>query len=180
MHTHTRIYGMLQWHTCTRTHTHTHTHSHTHACPSQDLPTRNVRHDLNKQSILLSIPFGYTLHLTAPLQCGAVQLQHTATQCNTMQHTASHCNTKKPCSMIQQNTQFSRAFCFYTRTTLRHIAPRCTTLQHAALHCNTLHYTATHCTTLHHTPTNSNTLQHTGNVRHDSIRHAVLFSIPFL
>ena len=53
-----------------------------------------------------------------------LQLQHTATHCNTLQHTAAHCST------------------------LQHAATRCNTL-----HCNTLQHTATHCNTLQHTTT---------------------------
>jgi len=66
-----------------------------------------------------------------------LELQHTATHCNTLQHTATHCNT------LQQT--------------------HCNTLQHTATHCNTLQHTpkryepwaTTHCNTLQHA------LQHT-------------------
>ena len=64
-----------------------------------------------------------------------LQLQHTATHCNTLQHTATHYNT------------------LHHTTSHCHSATHCNTLQHIATHCNTLQYTATHCNALQHTAT---------------------------
>jgi len=44
-----------------------------------------------------------------------------------LQHTATHCNT--------------------LQLTLQHAATHCNTLQRTATHCNTLQHTATHCNT---------------------------------
>ena len=78
-----------------------------------------------------------------------VELQHTATRCNTgarhnLQHTATHCNA----------LQRTATHC----NTLQHTTTHCNTLQHTAPHCNTLHHTATHCNTLQHTATHCNTI----------------------
>ena len=63
---------------------------------------------------------------------GRIQLQHTATRCDTLQHTAKQCNT------------------------LQHTVTHCNTLQHPAAHnvapcnthCNTLQHTTIHCNTI--------------------------------
>jgi len=144
-------------HMHTHTHTHTYTYTYTLTCMPKQKSTHTKCTSWFKQKInfLEHLVWIHTPHCTT-LHC--IALQHTATQCNTMQHTATHCNTKKPCSIIQQNTQFSRAFCFYTRTTLHHIAPPCILLQHAALH----------CTTHQHTPTHSNTQETYGMIQLDT------------
>ena len=88
--------------------------------------------------------------------CNALQLQRTATHCNSLQHTAADCNT------------------------LRQTAIHCNTLQHTAKRCNIdvgakqakevvdegkkespRRATATTCNTLQHNATHCNTLQHT-------------------
>ena len=88
-------------------------------------------------ALILFIFGHYTSHVKIPVSC--IQLQHTATHCNTLQHAARHC---KDCS------------------TLQHTAAHCNTLQHTATHdtdqtCIQHHTakTAAHGNTLQHTAT---------------------------
>jgi len=92
-------------HTATHTATHTHTTRLSGYTPLYSCNTlqRTAPHS----------PHCNTLQLTCPIRPHpTIQLQHTATQCNTVQHTVTHCNT------------------------LQHTATHCNTLQHTTTHLN--------------------------------------------
>ena len=73
-------------------------------------------------------------HLTKTM-CPLLELQHTATHCNTLQRTATHCSA------------YFHLCCFLSRLfSTRGLFWHCNTLQHTATHCNTLQHTATHST----------------------------------
>jgi len=83
-----------------------------------------------------------------------VQMQHTATHCNTLQRSAMHCNRWMLTGYLQEWRWHRPLIC----VCMQHTATHCNTLQHTATHCNTLHHTATHCYTRLHTATHCNTL----------------------
>jgi len=69
-----------------------------------------------------------------------LQMNMSATLCNTLHHAETHCNTHL-CA-IQRDTSTSEYL------NLNISATHCNTLQHIETHCNTLQHTATHCNTL--------------------------------
>ena len=74
--------------------------------------------------------------VSGDVDVGQVEIQHTATHCNTLQpppHTSTHCNI------------------------LQHPATHCNILQHTATHCNTLQLNTPHRNTLQHTATHCDT-----------------------
>jgi len=73
---------------------------------------------------------------------GQVELQHTATHCNTLQQ---HCNSTV-CSKFAGQAEVQHTAIH--RNTLQHTATHCNTLQHSATLCNSLQHTSTHCSTL--------------------------------
>jgi len=90
-----------------------------------------------------------------------INVEWTATHCNTLQHTATHCNrTATHCNALQH----SATLC----NTLQHPATPCkeTYLQEKICHERTIYrkrdleWTATPCNTLQHPTTPCNTLQH--------------------
>jgi len=87
-------------------------------------------------------------------------LQHTVIQ---LQHTATHCNTLQYIS-----TQAINAFGFHTSTLLC-VDELCQTITHCNTHCNTLQYTATHCSTPQHTATVCKTHTHRRSHHHSRI-----------
>jgi len=64
-----------------------------------------------------------------------LELQHTATHCNTLQHTATHCNTLQHLKLLYCHAVTAVADC---NTSFTGAATHCNTLQHTATHCNTL------------------------------------------
>ena len=80
-----------------------------------------------------------------------LQLQHTATHCNTLQHTATHCNTLQQtathCNRLQHTATHYESYGSWAMPQPCHTyesrtATHCNTLQHTATHCNRLHATA--------------------------------------
>ena len=79
-----------------------------------------------------------------------VELQHSATHCNTLQHTATHCNTLLHTAANCNTLQYTATRCTICNILQQNVA-RCNRLQQTAAHCNTPQHTATHCNTLQHT-----------------------------
>ena len=106
-----------------------------------------------------------------------IEVQHTATRCNTLQHAATRCNMLQHTAAHCNTLQHTVICC----NTLQYAATRCNMLQHAATHCNALQRTAAHCNTLQHTATHGvkriadsrTTVRYRGEISQKSARYSI-------